>query len=90
MTEWGVVSIIAGVLGILGSIFGIADRISKPVKDLTANVVALTTEMKNLNQRLDKLDESNERAHVAILAREDRQEERIGEHEARLAILENR
>jgi len=90
MTEWGIVSVIAGILGIIGSLWAIADRISKPVKNLTVNVVALTAEMKNLNQRLDKLDASNERAHESILAREDRQEERIVEHEARLAVLENK
>jgi hypothetical protein len=87
MTEWGVVGVIVVILGLVGSVWAIADRIGKPVKDLTANVIVLTTEMKSLIRQLEKLDSTNEKEHNTMWDRIDTHDLKLAEHDTEIALL---
>lgn len=90
MTEWGVVGVIVVVLGIIATVFTISDRYTKPTKDLTVAVATLTVTMNTLTEQLKKLDEDNDKEHLALWNKYEEEADTLSEHEARLRVIESK
>ncbi len=89
MTEWGVVGVIVVLIGIVGSVLAFAERVNKPVKELTTTAATLTVEIKSLNKRLEKLDCDNEKEHNALWDKAEEHEKILVDHDKRITVLEH-
>ena len=77
MTEWGVVLVISGLIGVITAIMAPAVYITKTLARLTAVVERMQTEQ-----------EQNVKSHDKLWQHKDRQDERLNDHETRIRILE--
>jgi len=81
LTEWGVVSVIAALIGLFVTVV-------KPLLTLNASIVRLTERMEHVSTELNELTARNTENHRRIWVRVDEQAERLAEHEKRIDHLE--
>lgn len=82
MTEWDVVGVLVVLVGLLISIIN-------PIIKLTKSITELTTSVKRLNEDMVRQDELNVEGHRRIWDELGVQDEKLSDHETRIAVLEN-
>lgn len=84
--EWTVVTVLVVIVGLVAAI-------AKPMVTFTrtfASVTAtLTSSMEELKHSFDRFAEENKESHGRIYARMDLHEEKLGDHEKRISVLEH-
>lgn len=81
MTEWGVFLVIVAVVGFLVTII-------TPITKLTQSITKLTVVVDKLCKDMDSHKKQSIESHDKLWAHNDRQDERINDHETRLRLLE--
>lgn len=81
MTEWGVVGVVAALVGLLGAVLPPILRLNASITRLTVSVEALTTDLRDLNDQ-------NAQSHARLWAHSDAQDRRLAEHEQRIVRIE--
>ena len=82
MTEWGVVGVIAALVGLFVTVV-------KPLLTLNTSIVRLTERMECLSVELSELTIRNTEKHKRIWDRVGEQAELLADHEKRIDHLEN-
>lgn len=83
MTEWGVIGVLIALVG-----FGIS--VAKPIVSLTKSITTLTVEVSGLRVDMKEQKDEVHASFVKVWTHEDKQNDKIGDHEARLSVLENK
>ena len=83
MTEWGVVVVIIALAGLIVTIV-------KPIISLTKSITSLDDSVKTLQKAIDKNASDNEQDHKSIWAKYNEHSEKLGDHETRISVLENK
>lgn len=90
MTEWTVVSVIIAVVGLFFTV-------GKPIITLNSNIVKLNFTVEALSKEqgvqkaaLEKQAEHDREAHKRLWDKNDEQDEKLTDHEARIGKLEGR
>ena len=81
MTEWGVVTVIVVLVGLLAAII-------KPIVSLTKSITALDSSVGTLKESIDKNAKSNETDHTELWNKETEQDKQLGNHAERIAKVE--
>ena len=81
MTEWGVVGVVAALIGLLAAVV-------KPLLTLNSSIVRLTERMEHLSAELNGMTARNTENHRRIWERVEEQAELLSEHEKRIEHLE--
>lgn len=82
MQEWDVV----GVIGALAALFA---AVVAPIVKLTRAITRLTATMESLEKSMDSLTADNRGAHERLWRHASEQDKTIGDHEARLRVIED-
>lgn len=84
MNEWGVVTVIIALVGLFATV-------SKPIIKLNKTITELSTDLKQVMTRLDKLEHNDEitknstrESHRRLHDRIDKNDELIAEHDLKL------
>lgn len=80
--EWTVVTVIIALVGLFSVVI-------PPSTKLTKAMTELTDEIKHLSLDLNKLESKNNEDHKELWEHNDKQDERIENHEQRIIILEH-
>ena len=83
MTEWEAFGVIVTLVG-----FGIA--VGTPILKLNTSITKLITRISALDGNIDELTERNRKSHERIWEHNDKQDEKISDHETRITILEKK
>ena len=83
MTEWGVITVIAALVDLGAAICG-------PIIKLNTSITKLTETMRNVGERLNRLDEDNHDSHKRLWDKNEEQDNRLGDHETRIHLLEKK
>ncbi len=90
VNEWGVVGVIAALVGL-------AVAIIKPIVQLNTNIVRLTDAVDGLKKAHTKIEEANAEEHKKLHERinhrkkeNEELDERVTDHENRISILEHK
>ena len=78
MTTATVLSIIGLIITIIGSVWKLSTAIAE-----------CTTAVKNLTERIDRMDTDNEKDHNEMWEKIERHDDAISDHETRLQLLEH-
>lgn len=81
MTEWGVV-------GVLASLVGLAATLSAPMIKLNTTLTRLAVLVEELSDKLAALERDNSSVHSALTERIDRVRSDVNTHETRITLLE--
>lgn len=81
MTEWNIVLVLAELIGLFL-------LLGKPILTLNKTITEFNTELKNMGQRVSKLEDSKSEAHNKLWEHNDQQDKRIADHETRIRVLE--
>ena len=88
MTEWGVVGVLAAVVGLIVTVAG-------PMIKGSSNLTKISTILDSVTDRLNKLEvadkdfqESARQAHSRIHGRIDAVEDMVNDHEVRITTIE--
>lgn len=88
MNEWGVVSVIIALVGLIAGVAG-------PMIKVSSNLTKISTILDSITQRVDKLEgadrdfqESSRQARGRLHERIDEVDHRVNNHEVRLSSLE--
>ena len=82
MTEWGVVGVITGLVGLFVAV-------GKPILNLITAITKLTDTTEALKNDLDALTSGNAQSHARIFERLDSDDKELANHEARISVLEH-
>ena len=80
--EWTVGPVIIALVGLFAVVI-------PPVTKLTKSMTELTVCVRELTDDLNKLENGNKDAHRRLWEHESKQDEKIGNHEQRITILEH-
>ena len=80
--EWTGVTVIIALVGLFAVVI-------PPITKLTKSMTELTMGIKELTEDLTKLESGNKDAHRRIWEHESKQDEKLGNHEQRITILEH-
>lgn len=81
--EWQVVTVIIALVGLIGGI-------ATPIIKLTSTIATLTKSVNGLEANIKEIVENNTKAHQRLWDKNDKQDERITNHEGRISNLEGR
>lgn len=81
MTEWNIVLVLAELIGLF-------ILVGKPILTLNKTIAEFNTELKNMGQRVDKLEDSKSEAHKELWIHNDQQDKELQDHETRIRVLE--
>ena len=81
MNEWGVVGVIIALVGFLATII-------KPLTNLTRSITELTVVVKRLQRDLQEQESSAHESHKRLWEHNNKQDDRLEDHEHRLIVLE--
>ena len=81
MTEWNIVLVLAELIGLFV-------LVGKPILTLNKTIAEFNAELKNMGQRVSKLEDSKSEAHNKLWEHNDQQDEKIADHETRIRVLE--
>ena len=81
MSEWGVVLVIAALIGLIASVMGPVVYVTRTLAKLTA-----VTERMQADQNNDRAQ--NVQSHEKLWAHNDEQDAKLHDHETRIQILE--
>lgn len=83
MNEWGVVGVIIALVGLLATII-------KPIVNLTKTITRLTVVVDRLEKGQTELHNDAHAAHKRLWDHNEKQDERIENHEQRINALERK
>ena len=78
------------VFGVIVTLVGFAIAIGTPIIKLNTSMTKLIEGLGNLREWLDELTEKNSKSHERIWKHNDEQDEKIGNHETRITLLEEK
>lgn len=81
--EWQIVTVIAALIALVSAI-------TTPLLRLNSNVVKLDTTMRDVGEKLSKLDDENHASHKEIYARLDQKGKMLERHETMIADHDRR
>jgi len=81
MTEWTVVTVIVVLVGLVAAIV-------KPLINLNTVITRLSTVVDTLEKNVSGLTEKNSEAHGKLWGKLEEQDDKIGNHETRIQIIE--
>ena len=81
MSEWVVVTVIV-------TLVGFAISVTKPIVSLTKSITTLTVEVNGLRDDLREQKDEVHASFVKVWNHEDKQDEKLIDHETRLRLLE--
>ena len=84
MTEWEVFLAVVAIVGFCVTVFKISNFFNK----LDSSITALNGSISVLNKAVDEIAKSNSDAHKRLWDHNEKQDERISDHEARIGKLE--
>lgn len=79
--EWTVVTVVIALVGLFAVVI-------PPITKLTKSMTELTMGINTLTDDLSKFESGNKDAHRRIWEHESKQDEKLGNHEQRIFILE--
>lgn len=82
MSEWAVVAVII-------TLFGFIVSVVKPIVSLTKSITSLTVEVTGLREDMKSQKKDVHESFTKVWAHEDKQDEKLSDHELRLGILES-
>ena len=82
MQEWDVVGVIAALTALFAAVVA-------PIVRLTRAITRLTATMESLEKSMDSLTADNRGAHEQLWQHAREQDKTIGDHEARLRVMED-
>lgn len=80
--EWTVVTVVIALVGLFAVVI-------PPITKLTKSMTELTMGINTLTDDLSKLETGNKDAHRKLWEHESKQDEKLGNHEQRIFILEH-
>lgn len=83
MTEWGVVGVIIALVGLFATMV-------KPIITLTKTITRLTVVVERLENGQREQKDSAHTAHQKLWEHNDKQDQRLDDHELRIGILEHK
>lgn len=83
MTEWE-------VFGVIVALIGFVIAIGTPILKLNTSITKLIARIGALDENIDELTERNRKSHERIWEHNDKQDEKLNNHETRIAILEKK
>lgn len=81
MTEWQIV-------GVIVTLIGLVTAIATPLIKLNTSITRLTAAVEHFDGRLTDAEHKNAQSHDKLWRKEEEQDERIGDHEKRITVLE--
>ena len=82
MTEWNIVLVLAELIGLFV-------LVGKPILTLNKTIAEFNTELKNMGQRVTKLEDSKSEAHKELWKHSEEQDAKLADHETRIRVLEH-
>ena len=90
MNIWSIaITSLATILTIFGAVLAIADRFTKPINELSDNIIVLSTNFNAQNKNIEKMNTDNETAHSAIWNKVNEQCVMLTAHDKALAIMQD-
>ena len=80
--EWTVVTVIIALVGLFAVVI-------PPITKLTKSMTELTVGIKELTNDLERFEAGNKDAHKRIWEHESKQDDKLGDHEKRIVVLEH-
>jgi len=81
MQQWDVVGVIAALIALFSTMVA-------PIVKLTQAITKLTATMENMEKSVEDLTANNRSAHERIWDHAREQDARLGDHEARIRVME--
>ncbi len=82
MTEWGVITVLAGLASFAAAVIG-------PVIKLNTSITKLTVSLTSLQNRLEEIESGNTSSHRRLWEKNDDQDRKLENHEMRIHDLES-
>lgn len=83
MTEWNVFSVVTSIV-----IFGIS--VGVPLLKLNSNITRLSTILEILQKQIESDKKINSEEHTALWDVTEKHEQKLGDHETRLQLIEHK
>lgn len=84
MTEWDVFLAIGAIAAFIGTVY----KLCGIFNSLDSSIKILTNEAKRLSDEMRETREDNKESHSRLWAHNEKQDEKIQDHERRLAVIE--
>ena len=81
MTEWGVVAVLTGLLGLLATV-------AKPMLSLNSTITRLNVTVEKLAQEVSLVISKNSQAHLRLWEKNKMHDSMLRDHECRIGALE--
>jgi uncharacterized membrane protein (DUF106 family) len=81
--EWTVVTVIVVLCGLIAVI-------AKPLLSFNTTVTKLKDSVDSLNKEIERIAEKNDESHDRLWDKTKVMDDKIGDHETRIVVLENR
>lgn len=90
MNEWGVVTVLTALVGLFFTVGKPIINLNKTMTTLNINVEHNSQEVKELKDDLKSQRESAHESHEKLWMHNNKQDEKLQDHETRLGILEHK
>lgn len=84
MTEWDVFLAIGAIAAFVGTVY----KLSGIFNSLETSIKILTNEAKRLSEEMRETREDNKESHRRLWMHNEKQDERINDHERRISMIE--